>query len=674
MSSILSSLYPNLTCALNRKRTLLLPIGTLFGLAAQYALKMASSDQWLTGVVLYLLGGLLVAVVGWKTIAASRSVGAWSGSVGSRAAVRWRYVIAGIGLSSITFLVVGGNSISVLDTLLWVSSVGCICAGFWENRDTSISSWCRRKTTGLGARNLALMVGVVLAGAWFRMYELDELPGEMTSDHVEKLLDVVKVVEGDRPIFLENNGGREVMQVYATSLAAGFFATPPSHSTLKAVMAIAGIVTIPIVYVLGVRLSGEGGVGVLAALVFAVGWWPVVISRNGLRFPLAPMFGALTIYLIVRGIMGRSINSCVLGGVILGIGMYGYTAFRIMPLVIMLLFGLYLTHHKAKRVQELVVRQVTAVVLIGAVAAIPMLRYAVDKPLVFWSRTATRMAQTEVAYKGNMTGLLLQNTWDSVRMFAWTSDTAWLVSPTGQPALDWVTGGLFHMGIMGCAACYWKRRYWVDLFLLIAIPIMLLPSMLSLAFPIENPSLTRSSTAQALVFIVAASSVSINMGWVKRVVRGQMGVVVAVMCVVLIMTPMIRNNHHIVFHSYSEQYRTSAENASEVGYVVKQFVENGGSWETAWVFPFKHWIDTRAVGIYAGNLDWDNVIGGDSEFELDLTRGLDGMKLFVVNQYDHDAQELLLRAYPEGVMSVRESGISSDFDFIVFTITEEEQT
>lgn len=85
-------------------------------------------------------------------------------------------------------------------------------------------------------------------------------------------------------------------------------------------------------------------------------------------------------------------------------------------------------------------------------------------------------------------------------MFSWTADTAWLVSPVGQPVLDWVCGALFHLGIIGFAVRYVRTREWHYLAVLLCVPILLLPSVLALAFPIENPSLTRSAVHCHLCF------------------------------------------------------------------------------------------------------------------------------------------------------------------------------
>ena len=89
-------------------------------------------------------------------------------------------------------------------------------------------------------------------------------------------------------------------------------------------------------------------------------------------------------------------------------------------------------------------------------------------------------------------------------MFNWDNGGIWVHSMPGRPALDVVTGALFVMGIVLLIVRYVRQRDWRDLLLLVSIPILLLPSVLSLAFPGENPSLNRTGGAAVAVFVVSA--------------------------------------------------------------------------------------------------------------------------------------------------------------------------
>ena len=73
-------------------------------------------------------------------------------------------------------------------------------------------------------------------------------------------------------------------------------------------------------------------------------------------------------------------------------------------------------------------------------------------------------------------------------MVNWVNGNIWVVSPTLRPAVDTVSAAFFLIGVALLLVRYIRRRHWLDLFLLLAIPLLMLPSILSLAFPAENPA------------------------------------------------------------------------------------------------------------------------------------------------------------------------------------------
>ena len=72
--------------------------------------------------------------------------------------------------------------------------------------------------------------------------------------------------------------------------------------------------------------------GLFALLFAGIGYWPNVISRVGLRFPLYPLFVAPTLYYLLRGLRTRNRNDFILSGLFLGLGLHGYSPIRILPI------------------------------------------------------------------------------------------------------------------------------------------------------------------------------------------------------------------------------------------------------------------------------------------------------------------------------------------------------
>ena len=84
----------------------------------------------------------------------------------------------------------------------------------------------------------------------------------------------------------------------------------------------------------------------------------------------------------------------------------------------------------------------------------------------------------------------------------WDNGQIWVHSIPYRPALGIVSGAFFVLGVGLLIARYIKRRHWLDLFLLVSLPLLMMPSILSLAFPEENPSLNRTGGALVVVFLI----------------------------------------------------------------------------------------------------------------------------------------------------------------------------
>jgi 4-amino-4-deoxy-L-arabinose transferase-like glycosyltransferase len=151
------------------------------------------------------------------------------------------------------------------------------------------------------------------------------------------------VLHGQTSIFFVRNTGREALQMYMTAGIIQLFNTGYSHLSLKIGTVLAGLLTLPFIYLLGKEV-GSKRIGLLAFVFAGIAYWPNVISRVGLRFPLYPLFVAPVLYFLLRGIRTSNRNDFILSGLFLGIGLHGYTPIRILPVVILVAVGLYLIH------------------------------------------------------------------------------------------------------------------------------------------------------------------------------------------------------------------------------------------------------------------------------------------------------------------------------------------
>lgn len=508
---------------------------------------------------------------------------------------------------------------------------------------------------------------IVLAAAalvvFFRFFRLDQVPHEMFSDQAEKLLDVMDVLLGKTPVFFIRNTGREAFQFYLTALIAIVFGTKISFISLKIGTAIAGLLTLPYIYLLGKQVGGRT-VGLLAFVLAGVAYWPNVISRVGLRFPLYPLFAAPAIFYLVRGLLYRRRNDFIWSGIALGIGLHGYSPIRWLPVVLMVIVGIYLLHRHSRGNRSQAVLGLAALAGFALVLFLPLLRYTIENPDSFSFRMLTRLGTVERPYPGAVGLIFLSNLWKSLVMFFYDNGSVWVNSIPGRPALDTVTAVLFFTGCVLLLVRYLRKRHWLDLIMLLLVPLLMMTSILSLAFPDENPSLNRSGAAIIPVFIIAAFGFdAIVRTFLRRITaRGaKAGIYLSTAVVLLI---IVLSNYRLVFNTYSQQYNRSAWNTSQIGQVISDFAGAEGSLDTAYVIPYPHWVDTRLVGIQAGNPGKDYALWGD-QFETTLAEPR--VKLFIFYPPDGDTANKLESLYPSGSLYQYDSGLEGK-DFMMFFV------
>jgi len=650
-------------------------------------------DHPLGGLIFIFLGVAWVVVASWRlgieaappaSPIALGEVGAVS-NAWEALSTRWPVALVALILSSLTFWAMAHNTVTAPGFCLWVASLVAWVATFWKGRPWAWDGWSRWRDR-LGrpvwrptiTRTYVLLAAILVVSAGFRFAQLNAVPGEMTSDHVEKLLDVNAILyKGVRPIFEPTNGGREVFMFYLSAFAAWLLNTGMTHLTLKLVAATVGFVTLPFIFLLARELTDDDATALLATLVAGLAWWPNVISRNGLRFPFSMFFAALTLWLLVRAFKRRERNTMLLSGLSLGLSVYGYTPSRILPVAVIVVVGVYVLHHHWRLVAGRAGAWLAMLALVALAAVVPLWRYSLDEPQFFWYRTLTRITGDT----GNAVitwRTVAGNVANGVLMFSWTSDNAWLVSPPHQPALDFWMGGLFMAGVALLIYRYARWRRWLDLLPLVLIPILLLPSMLALAYPIENPSLHRASSAIPLVFLIVALPLRHLIEYGRRLVSGrwQAAAGVALAGGVLALSAMA--NSQILFVDYAKSYLEFAQNSSEIGTVMYDFARTVGSYDTVAVRPFPYWVDTRAVGMVAQGGQGGADFGHDfavSFADLGKWQSDPRPKLFILNRLDFEPRPdgvppsvpELRRLYPTGTLSLHPSAIPGH-EFLLYFV------
>lgn len=631
---------------------------------------------WKVGMFVYAIAALLIGAAYFRDHVAFATV-----SEDDQDASDFSFylpeLVVGLVLMVLTFLFFGSKSPAVpkfqlINSGLWIASIGYLIRAFWFRHQVPDGLELRRKLVNLfSAQSWSItltrwgLLVLVAAGLilFFRFYRLGTIPAEMFSDHAEKLLDVNDVLNGQLNLFFPRNTGREAFQFYLTALVAKVFQTGISYLALKLGTVICGLITLVYIYRLGNEI-GNRWVALFALLFAGFSYWANVQSRIGLRFPLYPFFLAPTLFHLIRGLRRMNRNDFIFAGLWLGLGLHGYTADRIIPFVVVVGIAIYLLHKRSRDQREFALWALVIVALVALAVFMPLLRLTIDQPDLVVYRSLTRMADLERPLPGPAGQIFLKNTWNALMMFFWDDGEVWVHSIPHRPALDVISAGIFFLGLVLVTLRYIRKRSWVDLFLLVSIPILLLPSILSLAFPNENPNLNRTAGAYVPAFLIVAVGLEGMLSAVKRSLPPPMGRFVAVSLGLLLVILSAAINFGLVFNQYATSFRNNAWNTSELGQVIGDFSRSMGSEENAWVVAFPHWVDTRLVGINAGFPTRDTAI---DPAMLDMTLSNPNAKLFLVNIQDVKSLALLQELYPEGRYWIYPSQVPSK-EFVVFYV------
>lgn len=642
-------------------------------LLAQRSLEPAPGRGWTTGALLYLLAAAFMLWSAWRNEWQVTAL-----SVGEirrdPLTVRWRGLLTAIPLAVFSFLIFGGNRFTTFNVFIWLITTGLVLWGFWlpgtsiTQQLSDLFEFLRRKKWNIKITPWGLVVlGAVALVVFFRLTQIQQVPPEMVSDHAEKLLDVWDVLKGQTSVFFPRNTGREAMQMYLTALIILIFGSGYTFLSLKIGTILAGLLTLPFIYLLGVEI-GNRRVGLLAMLLAGIAYWPNVISRVGLRFPLNPLFVAPTLFFLVRGIKNSQRNDFILAGLALGIGLHGYTPIRILPLVVVAAVALYIVHAQSKGMRQQALFWLFVLGLIALAVFLPLLRYAFDNPDMFSYRSLTRLGSVERPLPGPALGIFLGNLWRALTMFAWDDGEIWVHSVTHRPALDVVSGALFHLGVLILLTRYWLHRHWLDLFLLLSVPLLMLPSILSLAFPAENPSLNRMGGAIVPVFLIAGLAGDTVWQILREHLGKPLGERLAWGLAVFLLVWSASQNYDLVFRQYQQAFRGASWNTSEMGAVIGSFSTSVGSPENAWVVAYPYWVDTRLVGMNAGYPLKDYAISPD---QIATTREQAGVKLFLLKPEDEEGLRSLQLTYPQGAVQLYSSA-SEGHDFLMYFVPPDE--
>jgi len=621
-------------------------------------------------------------------------------------------------LSILTWMSTANNTITTTGFYIWMSSiVAWVIVFIPENVQpitwaTNTLDLMRRFSWSKYAGILIALILILSLAATFRLTNLTgdpsnntAIPQEMTSDHVEKILDGWRVDQGFRNIWFANNGGREPFQMYALAIFAQLPGQDFNFDTLKLLAVIESLIAIPILFWFGYEVfKGESRrlaviVGLLLAAFIAASYWHTVVTRLALRIILTPTMTALMFIYLMRAIRHNQRADFIKVGLVLGFGLYMYQAIRMLPLVILVAVGIAVYFY-AKHWQDRAkyIANLSVLVSISFVIFLPLFHYSTENPDQFLRRTVGRLLgddlitetlddgtiiEREVTFQeridafGDNLPVLMSNIRNAVLMFNWKGDVAWINGYSNYPAMDAITGAFLLVGMVAWISLMIRRRDPVFWIIPISFFIMLLPSALSIAFPIENPSHTRTSGAMPFAYLIAAYPLALIIDRLLTLLPSIHGRLVAVGISVFLIMSAYNANTSVYFNEFAQLYIDSSLPYSEAGEILEGFAISDGSYGNAFMIAYPFWWDHRAIGIAGGRVNWPNGIvtlddvprflsesqTRNDEYLLDIERDL----LFFYNVEDEETQEQLRIWFPAG-RELRIDSYHDNDDFMIYRV------
>jgi hypothetical protein len=322
------------------------------------------------------------------------------------------------------------------------------------------------------------------------------------------------MLQGTHLIYFESNAGNEPLFVYLVAGTIALFGT--NYLGIRLAAVLCGLATIVFTYLLARKTFGYR-VALLTSAGLAISFWPVFMSRVGLRAASLPPIAAAAACFFWAGLRQPTTNRrwwvhLALAGVFLGGTIYTYPASRMIPLIF-LLFVLYLALSNRllllERWKGLLLSFILAILISVPIGVYIWTHPQADVRLQQLSQPLSLLARGDPR-------LVLKSTLDTLKMFTLRGDPVWRYNLAGRPVFEPVSGVLFYLGL-ALALLRWRDPRYA--FLLLWLPIALVPSMIT----DSAPSFLRASGALPVVYIFPSLAIEAAWRWLderfgKRVV------------------------------------------------------------------------------------------------------------------------------------------------------------
>lgn len=321
-----------------------------------------------------------------------------------------------------------------------------------------------------------LIIFILLIAAFFRLYQLPDLPPGLNFDEAGNGVAAVDILSGSPRIWWQIGGGKEPLWPYLIALSTMILGYIPL--TLRLPAALVGTLTVAVVYPLMLTLFHNRQarlVAILTLLGLALSEWHLHFSRLGFRAILLPLLSTLAFYFLWRGFkfrvssFGVRVPYLLLSSFFVALAIYAYLGARLLPVVLILFFALYwlvdrigqgkrLTTTKQEsddrrslftvHHSSFIIRCFLSVFGLIILFLTPLIVYFTFNPADFVARSTTVSIFNPVWNNGDLIGTAWRTLTLTLRTFiGLQGDPNPLVNLPNQPALSYILAPFFLLGL-----------------------------------------------------------------------------------------------------------------------------------------------------------------------------------------------------------------------------------
>ncbi len=340
----------------------------------------------------------------------------------------------------------------------------------------------------------AAWIALFLLAFALRTFALTRVPPGLTHDEASNGHDAAAILRGVHRLYFPVGYGHEPLYNYSVAamtclLGEGIF-------TLRLTTVIWSMVTWTLTFTLARRWWGHRA-ALMGGAAMAVGFWPLMMARVGLRGPTLPALIAASALAYDRALTAPSRRRAAWGyvaaGLWLGASFYTYMASRGMPLLYVAFLALLALTDRAT------LRRAwwgtVGLLIVAALVGLPLFLYLRAHPSL-----EQRIAQLGGALDALRHGdwrPLWENIVASLPMLLWQADPRWLYNLGGRAALEPFTAVAFLTGVTAALIHLRDRR---SGFLLLWLGSGLAPAFLA---PVEYNTLHAIAAMPAVYLLVA---------------------------------------------------------------------------------------------------------------------------------------------------------------------------